>query len=71
MKKINRAELRGHPLDKDCITAKTTTNEYGKNDNRIYCYGLYAEGSSYLINPKCSKCKAYVMNAEPLKEEEK
>ena len=35
-----RDDLRGKPLDKDCKIAKISTNEYGPEDNRKYCYGL-------------------------------
>lgn len=70
MKKITRANLRGKPLDKECYRANRTTNEYGKDDNRVFCYGLYAEFSDDVIDEKCLKCKAYVGNAEPLNKEE-
>ncbi len=36
----NRAIQRGKPLDKDCYGCKTTTGEYGQNDDRVFCYGL-------------------------------
>ena len=39
MKRCTRADLRGKPLDKDCKIAKISTNEYGPEDNRKYCYG--------------------------------
>lgn len=68
MSKITRAQLRGKPLDKECYRANRTTNEYGKDDNRVFCYGLYTEFSDSDINPECLKCKAYVGNAEPLKQ---
>ena len=39
MKIINRAQLRGKPLDKMCRKARTAPNQYA-HDNRIFCYGL-------------------------------
>lgn len=66
MKKITRNQLRGKPLDEDCKRANTTTHEYGQKDNRVFCYGLYAECSDWEIDEKCKNCKAFVDNAEPL-----
>lgn len=68
---MNRSQLRGKPLDKACKTAKTTTNEFGENDDRVFCYGLYEEQSQTDICDKCLKCNAFVNNAEPPKEEVK
>lgn len=68
MKKVTRAELRGKPLNRDCYKANTTTGEYGKEDNRVFCYGLYKDKMEEL-REECLNCKAYVMNAEPLKKE--
>lgn len=64
---VNRAQLRGKPLDKDCKRANTITNEYGTQDDRVFCYGLYEEPTDWLIKKKCLECKAFVNNAEPLK----
>ena len=69
MKTISRAEMRGKPLDKDCKRAYIAKHEYGPNDNRCFCNGLYAEWSDCEINEKCIDCKAFVENAEPLKED--
>ena len=63
---IDRAELRGKPLDVDCMLACRTTNEYGIKDDRVFCYGLYEDMSDWKIQRKCRECKAYVDNAEPL-----
>lgn len=71
MNKISRAKLRGEPLEPYCKRANTTTNEFGKEDNRVYCYGLYQNnisGTSEEIAECCRKCKAYIDNATPLKE---
>lgn len=71
MKKVDRATLRGTPLDKECKRANTTTHEYGLEDNRVFCYGLYAPFSDSEIgdiDKKCLNCKAYVLNATPLEE---
>lgn len=67
MKKINRAQLRGQPLDEDCKKANRTTHECGLEDNRVFCYGL--EDPMY-DEPyeKCENCKAFIINITPLKE---
>lgn len=62
----NRAKLRGKPLDADCKTAQTTTHEYGPNDDRVFCYGLYDKRYDAPID-KCYGCKAFVENATPLR----
>ena len=63
---ITRAELRGKRLDKDCYDAHRTSGEYGKEDERIFCYGLADKRNDELLE-KCVECKAYVGNAEPLR----
>ena len=71
MKRVTRAKLRGKPLEPYCKRANTTTGEFGKEDNRVYCYGLYQcniSGTSDDIAECCRKCKAYVDNATPLKD---
>lgn len=60
--------MRGKPLDEDCKTANVSKHEYGLNDNRRFCYGLYVPCNDWEIQHKCLECKAYVENAEPLKE---
>lgn len=35
---ISRAKLRGKKLDEDCKGACTSTNEYGPDDDRVFCY---------------------------------
>ena len=57
-----RANLRGKKLDKDCLMAHTTTHECGKNDDRVFCYGLYDPTN-------CINCAAYIQNAMPLRTE--
>ena len=65
MKMVNRAILRGEKLDDDCKKANTLTNEYGPQDNRLFCYGLVdCSTESYL--EKCINCEALVDNAKPL-----
>ena len=64
---ISRAELRGNPLDKECYTANITSHEYGIDDDRVFCYGLFKEQSVTEICNKCLKCKAFVGNATPMK----
>lgn len=68
MNTISRAVMRGKPLDEDCKTANVSKHEYGLNDNRCFCYGLYVPFNDWEIQEKCLECKAYVENAEPLKE---
>ena len=64
---INRAKLRGKPLDDDCKKANTTTQEYGLQDNRVFCFGLFDPKTDERLD-KCVNCKAFVYNAEPLEE---
>ena len=64
---ISRAKLRGKPLDNDCKQAHRTTHEYGMEDDRVYCYGLYEDMSDWEIRKKCRECGAYVDNATPLR----
>ena len=69
MKRVSRAQLRGKRLDIDCKNCYTTTNEYGEDDKRVFCYGLYdVENEGIVIFKKCRECGAYVENAKPLKE---
>lgn len=63
---INRAKLRGKPLDSDCKKAHRTTHEYGMKDNRVYCYGLLEGMSTWQIKEKCKECGAYIDNITPL-----
>ena len=65
MKKVNRAQLRGKPLDEDCKKANTTKYEYGPDDNRIFCYGLYPGCNDFDVLDKCRECRAYAYNALP------
>jgi len=34
----NRSQLRGKELDEDCHGAVISTNEFGINDNRKFCF---------------------------------
>lgn len=68
MKKINRANLRCKQLDRDCYGCRTTTGEYGKDDNRVFCYGLVDRKTDEHLC-KCKECGAFVENAKPLKEQ--
>lgn len=67
-KLVSRAKLRGCKLDDDCKQANTTTNEYGLDDNRVFCHGLYNCRTDEIIE-KCLHCKAFVYNAKPLVKE--
>ena len=64
---ISRAKLRGKKLDEDCKRAYTTTNEYGSDDDRVFCYGLVDCSTDDLIE-KCRNCKALAYNATPMEE---
>ena len=65
---VNRAKLRGKPLDEDCKTARTTTHEYGPVDDRVFCRGIFDRRNDAPIG-KCYGCKAFVENATPIWEE--
>ena len=68
MKRITRKQLRGKALDPLCKKAHTTTNEYGPEDKRVFCYGLW-EAMTDEPFEMCLACKAFVRNEEPLKDE--
>ena len=70
MKTISRAVVRGKPLDEDCKTANVSKHEYGPNDNRCFCSGLYVPCNDWEIQQKCREFKAYVDNAKPPKDGE-
>lgn len=59
-----RAALRGFPLDDDCKKARISTHEYGPEDDRKFCYGLY-DCSTVEVLEKCRNCGAYAYNAIP------
>ena len=65
IKMVHRAILRGEKLDDDCRKASITINEYGPQDNRIFCYGL-ADCSTESYLEKCINCGAFINNAKPL-----
>lgn len=64
MKRVNRAQLRGKPLDEDCKRTYRTSHQYGSDDNRVFCYGLRNMFDDRLLR-KCRECGAHVDNAEP------
>ena len=64
---INRAKLRGKPLDADCKRAHTSRYEYGLEDDRVFCFGIIDCKESIFL-PKCMRCRAFVNNAEPPRE---
>ena len=66
MKRISRAKLRGKPLDPDCKKANTTTNEYGLEDKRVYCFGIWEAMTEEPIE-MCNICGAFFRNSTPLK----
>ena len=68
MKRITRAQMRGKPLDPLCKRAYTTTNEYGLDDKRVFCWGIWESMTDEPVE-MCRVCKAFVRNEEPPKEE--
>ena len=68
MKTIGRDKIRGKRLDHDCYAANITRNEYGPEDHRVFCFGLYDPMYDEPIK-KCKLCAAFIDNAEPPKEE--
>lgn len=66
MKIINRAKLRGKPLDDICKKAKPASQEYA-NDNRVFCMG-YIDARTEEAVDECLKCRAYIWNATPPRE---
>lgn len=65
----DRSVQRGKPLLDMCYKAKRTTHEYGENDDRVYCFGI-GNRMTDCVYEECSKCGAYVFNAEPIRESE-
>lgn len=59
---MNRSVLRGKKLDLDCYKAKTTTNECGLDDERVFCSGLNDTSTECALE-KCLECGACVGNA--------
>ena len=68
MKTIGRDKVRGKPLNHDCYSARISRHEFGMDDPRVFCFGLYTEMGDD-IQTDCVTCKAYVGNAKPPKEE--
>lgn len=60
---INRAQLRGRPLDDNCKWACRAPQQYGLNDDRVFCYGLQNYTNDEYLD-KCKTCGAFVYNAE-------
>lgn len=68
MKRITRKQMRGKPLNPLCRKAHTTTNEYGLDDKRVFCCGIWEPMTDEPVE-MCRVCKAFVQNGEPPKEE--
>lgn len=47
---------------------QTQPYEYGLDDNRVFCHGLYNCRTDEIIE-KCLRCKAFIYNAKPLVKE--
>lgn len=67
MKRVTRAQLRGQPLDPLCKKARTATNEYGREDRRVFCYG-WMDCMTEEPEELCAACGAFIRNATPPKE---
>lgn len=67
MKRVSRAQLRGKSLSPMCKKAHTTTNEYGLEDKRVFCYGLWEPMTEEPFDD-CKLCGAFVRNETPLEE---
>ena len=60
METINRAKIKGQPLDDDCKTARVCAEE-DKGIKYCFCYGIVdLRYDEYL--DKCKNCKACVKN---------
>ena len=58
--RVNRAQMRGRPLDADCYKAHLSMHEYvTETHDYIGCYGLVSEPDTPL--DKCRKCGAYAL----------
>ena len=68
VEKYVNAKLKDKALDTDCVLKKAyiSTNEYGEEDNRRYCYGLF-DNFKDEVSEKCKICEAYINNAVLLK----
>ena len=65
--KAPRAQLRGSRLDPDCHRAWITRHEFGPDDERCYCLGLFDEDHVQL--EKCYACGAFALHATLPKED--
>lgn len=68
-KRINRAQLRGKPLEWFCKSAVTTTHEYSVTDERVFCTGMINLMDDEPLD-ECIQCGAFIRNMKPPKEEE-
>ena len=67
MKTINRAKIKGKPLDNDCKNARVCTEE-DKDTKYCFCYGIVdLHYDDYL--DKCKNCKAFERNMPNTQEE--
>ena len=57
--KQTRADLRGSKLLPNCQKAKRSTNEFGFDDKRVFCFGLNDMQTDELLE-QCKECKANV-----------
>lgn len=68
MKRVTRAQLRGKPLDPDCIKiAKSDSGQFGPDDKRCYCTGIWSPMHEDYLG-KCVYCPALNVNATPIDE---
>lgn len=53
----------------ECYRAKVSTHEYGPNDDRNFCYGLYSKMFDDYLD-ECWKCGSFCLNAKPIEKED-
>lgn len=66
MKRINRAQLKGSPLEEDCKKfAYSDPHQFGPEDKRCFCSGIWDRMRDEYCK-KCVTCAAWNGNAIPL-----
>lgn len=70
MRRINRAQLRGKPLDEDCKQfGRSESCQFGPDDRRCFCSGIWDRMRDEYLR-KCITCPAWNSNATPINEGE-
>lgn len=65
MKKVNRQELRGKPLEVDCKCASTDYEIVNNKIKYTYCLGWVDKRNDEIID-RCKNCKAFVDNVSTM-----